>query len=112
MTDPKLHQTTLRAREEAAAEVLAARGVMISMPKEGNPQSDVYDCWGVCVGSHGGYAKTLKGAMQRCLRCCGIGAWWCVQPPEGSELLSSLFHRLCAEYNLGALHFAAEKANA
>jgi hypothetical protein len=88
---------TLREREDKAAAVLEARGVMISRPGEGHPQSDVFDCWGVCVGSHGGYAKTLVGAMSRCLRCCGIGKWWQVRPPEDQELLSNLFARVKKE---------------
>lgn len=101
--------TTLRAREDAAALALKARGVTVSRPMEGNPKSDVYDCWGVCVGSHGGYAKTLRGAMQRCLNCCGIGSWWAVAPPDDNELLLSLFRTVAERHRLGRLSCPVRK---
>lgn len=109
MVSETVGKLTRREREDAAALVLEARGVMISRPQEGHPQSDLFDCWGVCAGSHGGYAKTLRGAMQRCLRCCGIGAWWRVGPPEDTELLSALFDRVSVDRRLGRLRFVAKK---
>lgn len=95
---------TLRPNEVAAAELLEAAGIMISCPGDGIPESGLYDNWGVCVGSHGGYAKTLKAAMRRCLRCCGLGAWWRVAPPENNELLRVLFRRVAAKH-LGGLQY-------
>lgn len=88
----------LREKEDRAGIVLEQAGVMISRPGEGHPQSDLLDCWGVCVGSHGGYAKTLAGAMRRCLKCCGIGKWWRINPPEDNMRLEAVFKRVSKKY--------------
>lgn len=91
----------LAEREDAASRLLGDVGVMVSRPGEGHPDSDVFDCWGVCVGSHGGYAKTLKAAMRRCLHCCGIGEWWRAESGKG-PLLRTVFRRI-AKQHLGGL---------
>jgi len=101
---------TLKANEVKAAEILEAAGVMISCPGDGIAASGLLDSWGVCVGSHGGHAKTLKGAMRRCLRCCGLGNWWHLGPLKDnghidktkSVLLRDVFERVAAEH-LGSL---------
>lgn len=92
---------TLKPHELKAAEILEAAGVMISCPGDGIAESGLLDSWGACVGSHGGHAKTLKAAMRRCLRCCGLGHWWRVEYGKG-ELLRDLFERVAAEH-LGGL---------
>lgn len=92
---------TLRDREKAAASELEALDVMVSRPGEGSPESDLFNQWGICVGSHGGYAKTLKAAMRRCLKCCDIGKFWRTQYGKG-ELLSIFFKRV-AKKHLGGL---------
>lgn len=106
MSDPAHGE--LREREIKAAEVLATHYIMVSRPGEGHPQSDVFDCWGVCVGSHGGYGKTLADAMRQCLRCCGIGKWWQVSP-EDPGLLIDLFRRVAEENKLGAINGSARE---
>ena len=78
----------LRDREARAATYLASCGVMISWPGEGIEDSGLKWHWGVHVGSHGGYGKTLRGAMGACLRCCGLGRWWHVQD---GRLLAAVF---------------------
>lgn len=74
---------------------------MISPPGNGLLESGLKFHWGVCTGSHGGYGKTLKGAMRKCLRFCGIGNWWHVGRGEG-ELMLTLFKRV-ARKHLGGL---------
>lgn len=86
----------LADREKVAADRLIAAGVMVDPPFVGHPRSDVYDCWSVCVGSHGGHAKRLAAAMRRCLKCCGIGKWWQADHGKG-ELLRDLFARVIAD---------------
>lgn len=85
---------TLKEREIAVAKQLVDAGIMCDAPGTGHPQSDVFNCWSVCVGSHGGHAKRIDAAMRRCLKCCGIGRWWQVSPPENTELLHGLFTRV------------------
>lgn len=72
------------------------RGFMVSLPFEGNPQSDVYESWGVCYGSHGGYALTLSGAMDEFLKCCDIGDWWRIDFGQG-ELAKDFIARMKSE---------------
>lgn len=91
--------TVRLAADELAAKEMEGNHIMISRPGEGDPQSDLFDCWGVCVGSHGGYAKTLKAAMRRCLECCGIGASWRRDYGEG-PLLRDYFKEI-ADRHLG-----------
>lgn len=92
-----MSEVKLRDRENEAAKALEAAGVMLSRPGEDIPESGPQDSWGVCVGSHGGYGKTLAGAMRRCLNCCGIGDWWCLDHGEG-ELMATVFERISKEH--------------
>lgn len=92
---------SLREREEAAAAELVHQA-MISRPGEGHPKNELFMSWGVCVGSHGGYAKTLKGAMRRCLKCCDLGTYWRTDYGKG-ELLRVFFRRV-AKKHLGGLN--------
>ncbi len=62
--------------DETAAADMEANHIMISRPGDGFEESGLKQHWGVCVGSHGGHAKTLRVAMKRCLTCCGIGRFW------------------------------------
>ena len=71
---------TLREREKLAAADIIAAGGSLSPPGDGAIGNPLRDQWGVYAGSHGGHAKTLKGAMRACLRCCNIGRWWHVGP--------------------------------
>src|SRR5260221_3001589 len=96
----------LRDKEDRAAEALEGAGLMISRPGEGIPESGFQDHWGVCTGSHGGHAKTLAGAMRRCLKCCGIGEWWKLDYGEG-ELMADVFDRISAKYLGRSLHRAS-----
>jgi hypothetical protein len=87
----------LLAAEQRCAEALESAGVMMSSPGEGHPESDLFNSWGVCVGSHGGYDERLIVAMRKCLKCCGIGKWWGIDG-YGTELLRDVFDRLAKEH--------------
>ncbi len=81
--------------ERAAAAEMAANHIMISYPEDGH--LDWRGWWGVCVGSHGGHATTLKVAMRRCLKCCGIGKSWTRDYGEG-PLLRDYFAEIADKY--------------
>ena len=94
---------------EAALADLEKAGVMVSRPGEGHPQNPLFSQYGVCVGSHGGYGRTLVKAMRACLMCCGLGAWWRTDCND-NELLREAFDRIAAEH-LGGLHPSHPKAD-
>jgi len=89
----------LRDREKLAADWLEARGVMMSRPGDGIEESGLKWHYGCCTGSHGGYGKRLRTAMQECLKCCGIGKWWMLRGLK----LSTQFRRACRKFQLGEL---------
>jgi hypothetical protein len=98
----------LRDREKLAADWLEARGVMMSRPGDGIEESGLKWHYGCCTGSHGGYGKRLRTAMQECLKCCGIGKWWKMGWVEKTNTfkgpkLSTLFRRACVKFQLGEL---------
>ncbi len=76
---------------QSAAKALTELGAMISRPGEGEPANELFNQWGVCWGSHGGYGKTLGLAMTACLRCCGIGRNFTV---KGGRTMTEAFRSI------------------
>ncbi len=93
-------------REKLAVADLIAAGIMEpSPPGNGALGNPLREQWGVYAGSHGGHAKTLKGAMRACLRCCNIGRFWKIGPLDkkghvvkGSPKLEAIFARVARRH--------------
>jgi len=52
---------------------------------------DARSGWFVGLGSHGDCAPTLRKAVKRCLRCCGIGDWWQLRRVLAKEVAKEIF---------------------
>jgi hypothetical protein len=89
--------------EEAAFKELEAIGsIMLSRIGEGHPENPLSQQWGVFHGSHGGYGRRLRTAMERSLKCCGLGAWWRDDFGKGA-LTRKTFDRIAIKYLGGSL---------
>ncbi len=94
--------TPLPGEEEAAREIEAIGSVSLSRPGEGHPENPLSQQWGVFHGSHGGYARRLRTAMERSLKCCDLGAWWRDDFGKG-PLTRETFDRIAVKHLGGPL---------
>lgn len=82
--------------QEINAQVaLEAAGFSISRPGDGTEGNSLKHQWGVFLGSHGGHGRRLVSAMERALRCCGIGEFW---KAENGELARTVFSRIAKDH--------------